>query len=139
LNFALVKSAYALGLPNYEIKSNENGYFEFSLPAVAPSFNRVYVSALFSLPIPGMEKPFSSPKSNTLSFSSLGLGELLLLFLSFFFKEAEKILGHSRKDPIYIILGEILVLFFLAALLLSQKEAKKQRAKRAKDIIEKER
>ena len=41
----LIPSVFAMGLPKYSVRSNENGYYEFSLPAAQPSKNRLFATA----------------------------------------------------------------------------------------------
>lgn len=90
----LIPSVFAMGLPKYSIRSNKNGYYEFSLPAAKPSTNRVFATAkptLLSLnpPLPSLDPPeagrqgvvFYSPKSNTLSFSVIKTNYLWLLLI----------------------------------------------------------
>jgi hypothetical protein len=60
-----VKEAYALFLPQYEIQSDQQGNFEFNLPASYPQNWKVYATAEF--------QGSPSPKSVSLSFRVLGL------------------------------------------------------------------
>lgn len=133
LKFAttITKSAYALSLPNLKIKSNEYGHFEFSLPAVAPSSNRVFVNSLSNLGDPSILA--YSPKSNTLSFQVLGIWGLFQLFLSFFFHEAGKFFGSLRSNPLNLILLEILVLLGIIILLLARRSKKTKLTKAKRD------
>jgi hypothetical protein len=105
----IVKTVGAIGLPSYRIKSNKNGYFEFSLPASSPSKNGIFANTS------------SSPKSNTLYFQTLGLLGILKLFLENFFKESLIFLASIKSNPAKIILLEILTLFGLVALILITK------------------
>jgi len=59
-----VKEAYALFLPQYEIQSDQQGNFEFNLPASYPQNWKVYATAEF--------QGSPSPKSVSLSFRVLG-------------------------------------------------------------------
>jgi len=78
-----VKPVQATALPLYEIKSNADGYFEFSLPAAAPSENRLFaVSYLSNLGDLSNLSSFPSPKSNTLSFRVMGFWDAAKKFLS---------------------------------------------------------
>ncbi len=66
---SLIPSVFAMGLPKYSVRSNQNGYYEFSLPATQPSKNRLFATAKPTLPSLDKEGIFYySPKSNTLSF-----------------------------------------------------------------------
>ena len=78
----LIPSVFAMGLPKYSIRSNKNGYYEFSLPAAKPSTNRVFATAKPTLPSLDKEGLFYySPKSNTLSFSVIKTNYLWLLLI----------------------------------------------------------
>lgn len=105
----IVKKAAAVGLPNYKVKSNKNGYFEFSLPASSPSRNGIFVNTA------------SSPKSNTLYFQTLGLLGIFKLFLENFAKESLIFLASIKSNPAKIILLEILTLIGLVSLVLVDK------------------
>ncbi|MGB9707108.1 MAG: hypothetical protein ACPLXP_03490, partial [Microgenomates group bacterium] len=59
----IISKAHARFLPQYEIKSDKNGNFEFNLPAGTPNNWKVFTSAEF--------QGSPSPKSNTLSFRVL--------------------------------------------------------------------
>jgi len=71
----LVTAAQAYFLPHYQISSDENGNFEFSLPDEEPW--RLFASAQF--------QNFATPKSNTLTFQKpsfwIWLWELILKLL----------------------------------------------------------
>lgn len=99
----LVTPAYAYSLPKYQIQADENGHFEFSLPANQPVTWRIFAAAThFGSP---------TPKSNTLTFKILSwwewlwqkLKEILALFLGLF------------KPYLWqlIILAEIIILSLL--------------------------
>ncbi|MGI5825806.1 MAG: hypothetical protein ACOX50_00125 [Patescibacteria group bacterium] len=102
----IIKTADAIGLPNYKVKSNENGHFEFSLPVSSPAKNGVFANTA------------SSPKSNTLYFQTLGLLGILKLFLENFIKESLVFLASIKSNPAKIILLEILTLVGLIILIL---------------------
>ncbi|PJC28755.1 hypothetical protein CO053_02945 [Candidatus Shapirobacteria bacterium CG_4_9_14_0_2_um_filter_40_11] len=75
-------SVFAAGLPKYSIRSNTNGYFEFSLPTSDPSENRLFaVSYLSNLSFPSYLGVFPSPKSNTLSLQVFKPNWLWLILL----------------------------------------------------------
>ena len=63
LRSELIKKAYAFFLPQYEIQSDEQGNFEFNLPASYPQNWRIYATAEF--------QGSPSPKSVSLSFRVL--------------------------------------------------------------------
>lgn len=121
----IIKTAYAAGLPIYRIRSNENGYFEFSLPANTPSNNRVFATANFASGTNPRESAGdqrkSSPKSNTLSFTALGILGILGMFLKDFFQQAGKFFLGLRNDPLIIVFIEILVLVGLIGAILAKK------------------
>lgn len=77
--FSLISPVYAYSLPKYQIRSDENGSFEFNLPANQPTTWRVFAAAkLLGSP---------TPKSNTLTFRVLSWWQWLwekikLIFLS---------------------------------------------------------
>jgi len=108
------KFAYAANFPIYETVSNENGYFEFSLPANYPSQNRVFVSSIF-------KEEGRSPKSNTLFFQTMGLGELFKRFLQNLIYQAG-IFFSNWKKPYFIILIEIFILLLLITLVVIRKD-----------------
>jgi hypothetical protein len=118
-----VKSALAVGLPRYQVKTNASGYFEFSLPASFPSANRVYAAAIFSLP--DSSKGFS-PKSNTLAFETIGWLGWLLAFWRYFCSLVMAFFIYLKSHPSAIIIGELATLagfvLFLVAVALSKKE-----------------
>ncbi|MGB9637581.1 MAG: hypothetical protein ACPLY7_02170, partial [Microgenomates group bacterium] len=127
--------AEAANFPIYETKSNANGYFEFSLPASAPSNNRLFVTTVFS-PTKGIPSVpnhqslitnYSSPKSNTLSFQVLGLWGLLKLFLQSFFLQVRSFSSLNLRDPLFIIMIEIIILFGLLAAVLAKKGREKSK------------
>jgi len=127
------KSAFAANFPVYETKSNENGYFEFSLPSSSPSTNRLFVGAQKSCPSDPSAKALASaeasceggsPKSNTLSFQIIGIWELFKRFLQAMFDQARFLLPNW-KDPLFIILIETLILFGLLAAVIAGKGEEK--------------
>jgi len=79
-----VKAVYAFSLPQYEIQSDEQGNFEFNLPAGRPASWKVFAAAEY--------QSSPSPKSNSLNFKVLGWWEWLwwqakrglLVILAFF-------------------------------------------------------
>jgi len=115
-NFKLAKPAFAVGLPHYRIKSNQEGYFEFSLPANFPSFNRVYAAAIFFTP--EGNKGYS-PKSNTLAFETIGWWGWLLFILRYLWSLFVAFLIYLKSSPLAIIIGEVLILSALILLLIS--------------------
>ncbi|MGB9911602.1 MAG: hypothetical protein ACPLKP_03335 [Microgenomates group bacterium] len=99
----IIPSAYAFFLPKYEIKSDENGNFEFNLPADKPNYWQAFATAEF--------QGFASPKSNSLSFKILGWQEWFWLKIKIFFLT---ILNFLRPYWWWvIIIGEIILLFLL--------------------------
>jgi len=114
--FSPLKPALAVGLPRYRVQSDANGYFEFSLPANFPSANRVYATAIFSLP--DSRKGFS-PKSNTLAFETIGWWGWLLFILRYLWSLFIAFLIYLKSSPLAIIIGEVLILSALILLLIS--------------------
>jgi len=115
-NFKLVRSAYAFSLPSYKIRSNQNGYFEFSLPASSPSNNRIFsISYLSNL---GDLSNLRSPKSNTLAFESVGFFGILLAFLKELFRQAGIFFSSFGQNPFGIILIELGILLGLIGVIL---------------------
>jgi len=117
INFFKNIKSFIVKIPIYETVSNENGYFEFSLPAGFASQNRLFITSTFS---PSLSQ---SPKSNSLSFQIMSFRELLIKFLSNLFSQV-KIRLPKINDPVFIILVELLVLalLFLIPLLKKKKE-----------------
>jgi hypothetical protein len=68
--FSFIPPAYAHPLPQYQIRSDENGYFEFNLPAFQPATWRVFAA------VSHLDSP--SPKSNTLTFKILSWWQLFI-------------------------------------------------------------
>lgn len=99
----LITPAYAYSLPKYQIQADENGHFEFNLPANRSATWRIFTAASY------LGSP--TPKSNTLTFKILSwwewlwqkLKEILALFLGLF------------KPYLWqlIILAEIIILSLL--------------------------
>ncbi len=115
----LIKSVYAFGLPKYQIKSNQNGYFEFSLPASAPSKNGIFAVSASSIG--------SSSKSNTLYFQTLGLLGLLKLFLANFLREASAFFASIAKFKLsWIILFELCLLTGIIIILVGRRTKNRQ-------------
>jgi hypothetical protein len=116
------KPALAMGLPKYQIKTNSEGRFEFSLPATSPSFNRVYAAAALTLPDIGQSR---SPKSNTLAFETVGWLGWLILLLRYLWTSFLALLLYLKTHPTQILLGELLILaafvFFLFTALWERK------------------
>jgi len=133
LSSGIVKPVSATGLPIYRIRSNENGYFEFSLPANSPSNNRVFATANFASGTDPRESANnlrkSSPKSNTLSFRALGLLGILGMFLKEFFRQAGLFFANLKNDPLIIILIEISILLGLVGAILARKALQKENPK----------
>ncbi|RJR24644.1 hypothetical protein C4578_02525 [Candidatus Microgenomates bacterium] len=119
------KPANAFGLPVYRVKSNKNGYFEFSLPASYPSLNRIFVAS--SLTKESFEESHS-PKSFTLAFETIGFLKSIFLFLLGLIKSMSEALKSPKSISFYLIILEILALAGLLFLILFEgNKAKKQR------------
>jgi len=143
-NFQFIRSAFAANFPVYETESNENGYFEFSLPSSEPSTNHLFVSAIFNLPMgvnpaesaqnPRESQSYSSPKSNTLSFQIIGLWGFLQLLWKYFLGWI--IAFRFNCDDLWlIVLIEILILMVLLfAVLAGKGKRKKETQRRLKEI-----
>lgn len=101
-------SVYAAGLPRYSIKSNANGYFEFSLPTARISENRLFATAIFDYlkraDIKSAPTLFSSPKSNTLSFLVFKTSKFA--FLIFFLLLLLALLLLRKKRPKALLIVE---------------------------------
>jgi len=98
-----VKEAYALFLPQYEIQSDQQGNFEFNLPASYPQKWKVYATAEF--------QGSPSPKSVSLSFRVLG-------WWAWFWKRVKEFLlaALALLKPHWwwlVIAGEILLILIL--------------------------
>lgn len=101
--FWLISPVLAYSLPAYKIQADENGNFEFNLPANRPNLWRVFASSFY------LGSP--SPKSNTLTFRVLSWWEWLLAKL----KEILALLLSLLSPYLWhlIILSEIIILFWL--------------------------
>mgnify|MGYP000436372481 CR=1 FL=1 len=122
---SFVPSALAFGLPKYQIKTNKNGYFEFSLPAVSPSKNRVFVIAKPSFNDLNLNE-IVSPKSNTLTFQALGIIGLLKMLLNNFLKQIIAFLSNKENLNAKIIVFEIFIFLSLVFLFLFKKQKRKK-------------
>lgn len=93
---------YAFSIPEYEIKSDRNGYFAFNLPSVSTNTYRLSANTFWN------EK--ESPKSNTLTFKVLSIWEWLLIKI----KLVLKLIFQSIKPSFGVVaLGEMLMIIFL--------------------------
>jgi len=89
----LINPVLTVALPKYKVSSNQNGYFEFSLPGTQPAINRLFAGSFFNpenfSQYPSL--PFSpSPQSNILLLTILGSFwpwwiVILILFAGIFF------------------------------------------------------
>lgn len=125
LNFFSPQTAKAADFPVYQIKSNANGYFEFSLPTANLSKNRLFVSAVFPASLLPNQTPLKetrSPKSNTLFFQVIGLWEILKIFFLQLWLSLTKL---NWKSPLFIILLEIIILFILLISIKKYRKASK--------------
>lgn len=98
--------------PVYEVQSNQNGHFEFSLPATITSKNRLFASAIkyFS----DQNKTAASPKSNTLSFQILNFfGTISSLLLSIL----QKIFTKFRHLSLFLIIIFLEIAIIIASLI----------------------
>jgi len=69
-------NAFAYSLPQYQIKADEKGQFEFSLPTIKPNNWRLFAAAKF--------QGSPTPKSNNLNFKVLTWWKWLLLMIANF-------------------------------------------------------
>ena len=98
-----VKAVYAFSLPQYEIQSDEQGNFEFNLPASYPQNWKVYAAAEF--------QGSPSPKSTSLSFKVLNWWEWFWRKIKIFFLGIFALLRPHWW--ILVIGGEILLILLL--------------------------
>ena len=140
LRINLFKTAEAMGLPQYKINSNKNGYFEFSLPSSSPSESRVFVASHFQADIKSApttdlwksagnlreSESYSSPKSNTLSFQTLNPWIYLKLIFGFF---CQWVLSFKIGCCwlFILIMIETLILILLFGLFLHKKKRLKRK------------
>lgn len=115
-NWSFWAKVLAFSLPQYRVKANQNGYFEFSLPATAPARNGLFAAANIELS-PNTRSP--SPKSNTLYFQTLGWLGMIKLFLTNLWQNLLAFLATARTNPVQIIVLEIIALIWLLILTLS--------------------
>lgn len=114
LNF-FISPTWAFFLPKYETKSDNNGNFEFNLPAQSPQNWRIYAAAKY------LDSP--SPKSANLAFRILGWWDWFWLII-------KKILaifwGFLKSNWWWLVIGgEIFLIFVLL----------KKRKKKTKALI----
>lgn len=94
--FSLVKTAFAYNIPKYQIKSDENGNFEFNLPTGVADKWLVFAGANI--------QGSASPKSNTLTFNIHPNIYFLWILL-------ERLFALIRSYLLYfVILIEVLIL-----------------------------
>lgn len=79
--FSIVRLARAYYIPDYTVRSDSRGYFNFNMPTVSPDNWHVFAIAKYSQGI-------ISPKSNTLTFrvispTTVAMQNILKLILSF--------------------------------------------------------
>lgn len=115
--FTIVKEVFGYYIPVYETKSDENGEFEFNLPAESVDNWKMYAAATI--------KNAPSPKSNTLSFqilpdyySLIGLINAILAFL--------------RPDLLLLIIGIQIIVVVLLLLYIWRSSRKRKRRKTKK-------
>lgn len=111
--------ALAYSLPQYQIRADGQGRFEFSLPTVKPNNWRLFTAAKF--------QGSPTPKSNTLSFKILSWWQWLLLMIT------NLLVAFLRLiKPFWwalLILMEILLVFYL---LLAHRHLKKKTSTKVK-------
>lgn len=119
------QNIYAAGFPIYETVSNDDGYFEFSLPSNFPSQNSIFVSSVFA-------ESGNSPKSNTLQFQVLGLLGLIREFINNLINQFRLSLGNW-KDPLFIVLIELLIL--IAIIIAFLIKGRKQSGQKTTEVL----
>lgn len=103
LKLAFITPVYAYSLPKYQIQADNNGHFEFNLPANQPATWRVFAGSFY------LGSP--TPKSNTLTFKVLSWWQSLWQKIKEFLM---LLLGFLRPYLwLLIILGEITVVILL--------------------------
>lgn len=88
-----------------EIKTNENGYFEINLPSAAKGRYQIFASS--------KKEEAPSPKSNALSFRTLGKCEAFWLFLKALFTRLALFLKKIAADLLFWITIELIILIYL--------------------------
>lgn len=134
------RSAYAANFPVYETKSNENGYFEFSLPSSSPSNNRLFVTTTFNLtmganPRESAQNPrefqlYPSPKSNTLSFQIMGFWELLQLLWKYLLSWIASLRINGSNLWLIVLIETLTLIILLIAILTRKNEEEERRSQR---------
>lgn len=110
-------TAWAYSLPQYQIKADSQGRFDFNLPTVKQTNWRLFASSQF--------QGSPSPKSNILSFKVLNWWEWLWLVIS------SVINAFLRLIKPYFWLLVILIQIFMAIFLLSHKKKHQQEKKKS--------
>lgn len=123
------KSAYAANFPVYETESNENGYFEFSLPSSSPSNNRLFVSAQ-KLCSSESSCTGGSPKSNTLSFQIMGFWELLQLLWKYLSNWIMAFRINCSNLWLIVLIETLVLIILIVATLTGKKEKEEHRTQR---------
>jgi hypothetical protein len=110
-NFSIVKEALAYYIPNYTVKSDERGYFNFNMPDTYPNTWRVFAITNYS-------QGATSPKSNTLKFEVVSptlitIGKIWAFILSLL------------TLPALIIIEVLIILLIIAVTFLTKNGKKK--------------
>lgn len=101
----IIRGVWAKTAPRLEVESDSSGNFEFSLPSVEPADQNLFVASLLY--------GNYSPKSFTLSFSTLSLGDKILLVLLWILDLIYLFLKSIVEDPTKVIWLEVPILIFL--------------------------
>lgn len=113
--FSFVGNVYAYNFPVYEIKSDEKGDYEFSLPTQDVATYKIFTSSVSG--------DNNSTKSNTLTFSVLSEAENILNNISDLF---------SAYKLLWVIIIEVLVVIFLLRGILKSTTVRHKRKKKEK-------
>lgn len=119
----IIKSVFAKAAPRLEIKSNENGNFEFNLPSIEPAQEKLFVASFFSKP--EISEKNYSPKSFTLSFETLSFWEKIAFSLLVLLVKIYYWLKGISANPTKIIILEIPIITFLLVSIIFRKYAEK--------------
>jgi hypothetical protein len=113
-----ITPAYAVEVPKFTIKSNQNGFFQFNLPSEAIGKNRLFVGSSF------LNNP--SPKSTTLVFNVLSWWKMILEKLISYLLSLFSLLLRLLTTPEGVILLEITIISAIIFFLLFREEKKKE-------------
>lgn len=106
-DFSIIKEARAYYIPNYTVKSDSRGNFNFNMPVAAPNTWRVFAVTTYS-------QGALSPKSNTLTLKVVSPFTISL-------ENIWKLILSLLTLPVLITVEILIILIFITATLLTKR------------------